>query len=158
MKGVRECILDRRTVGMDDTARDVDPADRTDRTDRTDPTDAAQREELLHARLAIIEQREPRRALSPEERARRQRSDRALFELLQQLKCARMLAGYSQADLAKQLRTTASAISRLESGLYSRPTLTTIENYAQVLGYVVEIRLTRVRRPLATVPHMRFLC
>jgi hypothetical protein len=34
-------------------------------------------------------------------------------------------------------------ISRLENGLLHRPTLTTIETYAQVVGCRVEIRLKR---------------
>ena len=43
--------------------------------------------------------------------------------------------------------TTASAISRLESGKYSRPTLTTIENYALVVGceLTIAVRMPRGR-------------
>ena len=40
-----------------------------------------------------------------------------------------------------KLRTTKSAISRLECGTRNRPTLTTIENYALVVGCRVEIKL-----------------
>jgi len=41
----------------------------------------------------------------------------------------------------------ASAISRLESGKYSRPTLTTIENYALVVGceLTIAVRMPRGR-------------
>jgi transcriptional regulator with XRE-family HTH domain len=40
----------------------------------------------------------------------------------------------TQEQVAARMGTTASAISRLESGKLSRPTLTTIENYALVVG------------------------
>jgi hypothetical protein len=41
--------------------------------------------------------------------------------------------------------TTKSAVSRLESGCYARPTLDTIEKYALAVGARVEIRV-RPRR------------
>jgi transcriptional regulator with XRE-family HTH domain len=37
--------------------------------------------------------------------------------------------------------STKSVVSRLESGMRTRPTLTTIERYAQAAGAVVEIRI-----------------
>ncbi len=37
--------------------------------------------------------------------------------------------------------TTKGAVSRLERGLMHRPTLTTIENYALVVGCRIEIRI-----------------
>ena len=54
---------------------------------------------------------------------------------------ARVQAGLSQEQIAWKLCTKRSAISRLERGVTSRPTLTTIENYALVLGYRVELVL-----------------
>jgi transcriptional regulator with XRE-family HTH domain len=41
------------------------------------------------------------------------------------------------------MRTTRSAISRLESGLGHRPRLTTLESYALVVGCRVEIVIRR---------------
>ena len=50
--------------------------------------------------------------------------------------------GLSQADLAARMRTTRSAVSRLESGAHHRPSLTTIENYARAVGCRVELHIT----------------
>ena len=50
----------------------------------------------------------------------------------------------TQQQVADRMRTTKSAISRLESGIAYRPKLGTIENYALVVGCRVEIKL----RPL----------
>ena len=83
--------------------------------------------------------------LSRAERAKRnlrwRLSDRMLDDLVTQLVAARCRAGLSQAQIADRMRTTRSAISRLESGAYHRPTLTTIESYALVVGYRVEVTL-----------------
>ena len=72
---------------------------------------------------------------------RRRTSDRTLCDLLSRLIAARVRAGLTQQEVASRMRTTRSAISRLETGISSRPTLTTIENYALVVGCAVEIRL-----------------
>lgn len=77
-------------------------------------------------------------------RRRRRKSDPTLSMLVGQLIAARVRAGFTQDQVASKMRTTKSAISRLESGVRHRPTLTTIENYALVVGCRVEIRL----RPL----------
>ena len=53
---------------------------------------------------------------------------------------ARVRAGLTQEQVAQRLGTHKSAISRLENGL-TRPTLSTIENYALVGGCDVEVRL-----------------
>ena len=68
-------------------------------------------------------------------------ADRALHRLTRELVAARWRAGLTQREVAQRLRTTKSAISRLERGLLHRPTLTTIENYALVVGCRVEIHL-----------------
>jgi transcriptional regulator with XRE-family HTH domain len=47
----------------------------------------------------------------------------------------------TQEYVACKLRTTKSAVSRLENGKLHRPLLTTLENYALVVGYEVEIKL-----------------
>lgn len=73
----------------------------------------------------------PRRAASAlraDRRSRRLAADRTLGSLVSQLIAARVNAGFTQLDVAIKLGTTKSAISRLESGLGHRPTLTTIEN------------------------------
>lgn len=114
--------------------------------------DEAARFALLQAHLERLSRPKRRRILSDQERTRRQRLDRTLYRLLQQMRCARIRAGWSQQDIAKELRTTRSAISRLESGLSSRPTLTTIENYALVLGYQVEVRLVPFSEPVLSRP------
>ena len=72
---------------------------------------------------------------------RKRTSDPTLCDLLSRLIAARVRAGLTQQEVASRMRTTRSAISRLESGTSSRPTLTTIENYALVVGCSVEIRL-----------------
>jgi predicted transcriptional regulator len=43
------------------------------------------------------------------------------------------------------MSTTRSVISRLESGVRTRPTLTTIEKYARAVGAIVEIRVRTLR-------------
>jgi DNA-binding XRE family transcriptional regulator len=68
-------------------------------------------------------------------------ADKELYRLTRQLIAARGRAGLTQQQVALRLRTTKSAISRLERGLLHRPTLTTIESYALVVGCRVEVRL-----------------
>jgi ribosome-binding protein aMBF1 (putative translation factor) len=65
--------------------------------------------------------------------------DAALGRLIRDLVRARGRAGLTQEQVASRMRTTASAISRLESSKISRSTLTTIENYALVVGCQVSI-------------------
>ncbi len=76
-----------------------------------------------------------------ERHQRRRRADPTLNVLVGQMIAARMWVGLTQEQVASRMRTTKSAISRLESGAHHRPTLTTIENYALVVGCVVEIKL-----------------
>jgi len=73
--------------------------------------------------------------------ARRRLSDPTLRRLVRRLLAARVRAGLTQEQVARKLGTKKSAISRLESGAANRPTLTTIENYALVVGCRVEISL-----------------
>lgn len=51
----------------------------------------------------------------------------------------------TQEQVAARMLTTASAVSRMESGLRTRPTLRTIEKYALAVDAQVEIRV-RTRR------------
>jgi DNA-binding XRE family transcriptional regulator len=72
------------------------------------------------------------------------RPDSSLKLLIDKLIAARLRAGMTQEYVAYKLRTTKSAVSRLESGKLHRPLLTTLENYALVVGCEVEITLNPV--------------
>ena len=75
-------------------------------------------------------------------RARRLlKADRTLQVLVSDLVAARAAAGMTQEEVAVRMWTTKSAISRLESGVCSRPTLNTIEKYAVAVGALIEIRV-----------------
>jgi transcriptional regulator with XRE-family HTH domain len=63
--------------------------------------------------------------------------------LVADLVAARTAARMTQEEVAVRMWTTKSVVSRLESGLCTRPTLTTIEKYAVAVGAVVEIRVRR---------------
>jgi DNA-binding XRE family transcriptional regulator len=65
--------------------------------------------------------------------------------IISDLVAARAAAGMTQQDVADRMPSTKSVVSPLESGVRTRPTLTTIERYAQAVGTVVEIRV-RPRR------------
>jgi ribosome-binding protein aMBF1 (putative translation factor) len=78
-------------------------------------------------------------------RARALEADRTLQALVSDLAAARTAAGMTQEEVAARMRTTKSVVSRLESGVRTRPTLGTIEKYASAVGALIEIRV-RVRR------------
>lgn len=86
-------------------------------------------------------QRRLSRAEREERDWRRRKSDPLLDSLTRQLIDARHRARLTQQDVADRMRTTRSAISRLESGLDHRPGLTTLESYALVVGCRIEIVL-----------------
>lgn len=67
--------------------------------------------------------------------------DPALQRLAAELVRARVRAGLIQREVARKMWTTQSAVSRLERGRTTRPSLTTIEKYALAVGCSVEIRL-----------------
>lgn len=55
---------------------------------------------------------------------------------------ARSAAGVTQAEIAKRIGTTQSAIARLESGRGKHsPSVATLQKYAQALGCRLELRL-----------------
>ena len=66
---------------------------------------------------------------------------KALQKLVSELVAARVRIGFTQAQVAELMPTTKSVVSRLESGRYTRPTLSTIEKYALAVGCQVEVRL-----------------
>ena len=72
-------------------------------------------------------------------------TDRTLQALVADLVAARVAAGMTQEEVAARMWTTRSVVSRLESGVRTRPTLTTLERYAVAVGATVEIRV-RIRR------------
>ena len=94
----------------------------------------------LAKNLALLESRRARR-----HRSRALEGDRILQALVADLVAARTAAALTQDDVAARMATTKSAISRLESGMRTRPTLSTIEKYALAVGALVEIRV-RTRR------------
>ena len=88
------------------------------------------------------------RAIAMMQRARKTRRrtpallrDRMFQTLVSDLVAARANAGMTQEQVALRMWTTKSAVSRLESGRYARPTLDTIQKYALAVGARVEIRV-----------------
>lgn len=64
------------------------------------------------------------------------------FALLDEFLKARAAAGITQAEVAKRIGTTQSAIARLESGSGKHsPSLATLRKYAHALGCRLELRL-----------------
>lgn len=66
------------------------------------------------------------------------------YQLLNEMLKARERAGISQSTIAKKMRTTASAISRLESLHIAKrpsPSLVTLKKYAHALGCTLSIKL-----------------
>ena len=64
------------------------------------------------------------------------------FTLLDEFLKARTTAGITQAEVAKRIGTTQSAVARLESGRGKHsPSLATLQKYAHALGCRLELRL-----------------
>lgn len=61
------------------------------------------------------------------------------FTLARELVEARTRAGLSQSDVAARMGTSQPAVARLESG--HKPSLKTLERYAEAVGMKVEIHL-----------------
>ncbi|MBW8319656.1 MAG: helix-turn-helix domain-containing protein [Arenimonas sp.] len=76
---------------------------------------------------------------NPEFRAEYQKADEE-FRLIESLVLARTRAKLSQAELARRIGTTQSAIARLEGGGVS-PSLSTLRRYAEASGARLEINL-----------------
>ena len=67
------------------------------------------------------------------------------YDLRRKLIALRKAAGLTQEELAERLHTKKSNISRLENvNSSASPTLTTIEAYAEAVGYRVEIHFLPV--------------
>lgn len=68
------------------------------------------------------------------------------FAFLDEVLKARVDAGLTQAEVARRIGTTQSAIARLESSaLKHSPTLATLRRYAEALGYSLQVRLVKKR-------------
>jgi transcriptional regulator with XRE-family HTH domain len=68
------------------------------------------------------------------------------FAFLDEVLRARARAGLTQAEVARRVGTTQSAIARLESGAGKHsPSVATLQRYARALGFRLEIRLVRTR-------------
>jgi len=69
------------------------------------------------------------------------------FAFLDEFLKARSAAGITQAEAAKRIGTTQSAIARLESGRGTHsPSLATLQKYANALGCRLELRLINLDR------------
>ena len=99
------------------------------------------RSQTLASNLALLTRKGERKNRS----ARALKADRTRQALVTDLVAARTAAGMTQEEVAVRMWTTKSVVSRLESGVCSRPTLSTIERYAAAVGGQVEIRV-RIRR------------
>lgn len=77
---------------------------------------------------------------------RRVIADATYHRISRHLLVARIEARLMQRQVAARMGTTTSAISRLENAAGHRPTLTTLERYAQAVGCSLEVRLVRLRR------------
>ena len=69
------------------------------------------------------------------------------FAFLDEVLKARTESGLTQAEVAAQMGTTQSAIARLESAEPKHsPSISTLQKYAEAIGYTVELRLVKERR------------
>jgi predicted transcriptional regulator len=68
------------------------------------------------------------------------------FAYLDELLKARAASGLSQIEVAQRIGTSQSAVARLESiNSKHSPSLATLQNYAQALGYKVQIKLVPLK-------------
>ena len=98
-----------------------------------------ERSQVLASNLALVAEARKKRS------TRTLTTDRILQALVADLVAARLASGMTQEEVAARMLTTRSTVSRLESGVRTRPTLTTIERYAVAVGALIEIRV-RIRR------------
>lgn len=65
------------------------------------------------------------------------------YQLVHELLAARTRSGLSQAEMARRMHTSQSAIARLESGK-ALPSLRTLNSYAKAMGYKAIIKLEAI--------------
>jgi transcriptional regulator with XRE-family HTH domain len=69
------------------------------------------------------------------------------FAFLDQVLKARAESGLTQAEVARRVGTTQSAIARLESAESKHsPSIATLQKYAKAMGYTVQLKLVKERR------------
>ncbi|CAN5241442.1 helix-turn-helix transcriptional regulator [soil metagenome] len=71
------------------------------------------------------------------------------FVLIEELIRARKVAHKTQEDIARNMHTTVSAISRIESGGGTKrhsPSLSTLRRYARALGCTLKIKLVPMKQ------------
>lgn len=71
------------------------------------------------------------------------------FALMAEVAKARLRAGLSQTQLAKRMKTTQSAVARLESGR-GRPSTRTLARFAEATGHKLKISFEPVRQGKAS--------
>ncbi|MDQ0506420.1 helix-turn-helix domain-containing protein [Xanthobacter agilis] len=79
----------------------------------------------------------------PEFKAEYEKAD-VEYALIESMIRARTAAKLTQAELAKKLGTTQSAIARLEGGRTS-PSISTLKRYAEATGARLQVGLVRAR-------------
>jgi hypothetical protein len=89
---------------------------------------------MLDRRAILARSVEAALAAAPIARRRVLLNNRALQVLIADLIAARVAAGMTQDEVAARMFTTRSVVSRLESGVRTRPTLRTIERYVVAVG------------------------
>jgi transcriptional regulator with XRE-family HTH domain len=67
------------------------------------------------------------------------------FELARELLAARTRAGLTQAEVARRMRTTQSAVARMESGRRA-PSLNSLRRYAKATGSRAVVRLESAKQ------------
>ena len=73
------------------------------------------------------------------------------FALMLAVAKARARAGLSQAELAKRMRTTQSAVARLESGR-GLPSTRTLARFAKATGHRLKVSFEPVRKSRSASP------
>ena len=63
------------------------------------------------------------------------------YSLIREMLSARSKSGLTQEAVARLMKTTKSAVSRLESAGKHAPSVTTLKKYAEAVGCHLEIRL-----------------
>ena len=71
--------------------------------------------------------------------------ERRRLNLAEKIRKARMEAGLSQADVARRIGTTQSAIARLESGNYERLSLSTLLKVTRALKYRIKLEIEPIQ-------------
>ena len=80
------------------------------------------------------------------------------YTLIREMLAARSKSGLTQEAVAESMRTTKSAVSRLESASKHTPSLTTLRKYAQAVGCRLEIKLVPNTSSNRSTRRTRKLC